>query len=145
MPNHAWSVLCEKVIVDKETNNVSLISCREQVTSPVLPVHVANVSIATLWYKDDQSATHNEDFRLALNLIAPDDSVKELGSIKVDMKNPRQRVNFYFDVLPFQQAGTYYFTLSKSEDASGERWSEVSRLPFVVIYSPPETKIARGS
>jgi hypothetical protein len=138
MIRHAWSVLCEKVLTDRDTNNVSL-DVLEQLSvagapppsgeRPLLPVRIELVS---LWYRAEAGESSALSGEAVLRLLSPvGDELADLA-MKVDLgTRPRARTRALLPGIPFTGPGQYLFTVS----LAGE---EVARLPLQVGMQPSQ-------
>lgn len=136
MIRHAWSVVCEKVIIDQTTNNVSLDVLEQMNLEGVVSLPLGQgflvptrVEVVSLWYRDPSGGPDNG--RARVRLIAPGDE-KELGLIEyaLDLSvHERARTRGSLPAFPLVGSGTYYFLTEQKVD---EKWNEVARIPLQV-------------
>lgn len=132
MPRHLWSLLCQNVITDGPTNQVSYINAVEEYAVPRLPYRGMPVTLATLWARTNDEP--NLAFRL--RVLAPDG--KELVTHSFGPQpwtTPRWRINVGLAGYPIEVAGEYNIVV---EAKDGQKWREVSRLPIIVRLGKPE-------
>lgn len=134
MIRHAWTVLCDKVIIDRDSNNVSLdvveqlnVSLPEQPDGAIaIP---CRLRLATLWFRDDASDV--ERSRARVRVLGPDGN--ELGrfetAIEFAPKTRRLRSFASLDVLPVSSSGVFEFV---TEIYVKGTWSERARVPLQV-------------
>lgn len=126
MFKHVWSVLCERVSVDQNTNLVSHLTCVEGVDTVQLPFLLPVLTYASRWYKDDDS---EKSLKAKLVLVAPDSSETTLaeGELKTSLRN--QRLNIFFAGLTISQNGIYKFKLLQENEG---HYLIVHEMPFGV-------------
>jgi len=137
MINHAWTVICEKSIIDRDTNNVSL-DVLEQVNfkMPLLPKEIEGiiiplrVEIVSLWYCEREEKGTKGTGRLRIETP----NKKEVANVKIDIdftSSCRHRTRNRLDGLPVPKETSGYFNFI-IEIKSGDHWREVSRVPLEV-------------
>jgi hypothetical protein len=141
---HAWTVVCDKTIIDRETNNISLDSA-EQLNVELLPptgdapgvMLAARISIASLWYRSpvDQPAKANHRMRV----IAPNQETVGQTDAVVDLtEHTRTRTISKLPALPVPKAafggGWYYFVIEL--ETNGE-WRQVAKVPLEFQIGTP--------
>ncbi len=148
---HIWTVLCQKSIIDQESNNISMIDVVEQLsvmtektgekpsqtsddlalgaTPAVIPFRL---EVVTLWTRDSIDLAESQLSRM--KIVSP--SGKELFSAErsVDLtKHVRSRGRQISIGFPFlaSEEGVYCFIIEKW-DAQKEDFVEVSNVPLQV-------------
>lgn len=139
MIQHAWSVLCERAITDKDTNNISLIYCIEQITTIRLPLQFPQITFSTLWYKTDQKDTNPYDLSLKFFVEKPNQEKELIGETRAKIEKPRHRFNFSIGGFLFSHEGTYLFSVEYNLENQG--WKKTNQIPLQVIYQPPQSEI----
>jgi hypothetical protein len=138
MIHHAWTVLCDRVIIDKDTNNVSLDVIEQlEITvegsaPPVIMVPV-NLHVVTMWYRDDDKP---EAGKARAHISYPDGSVMGGADLELPLDGLRLRTLSHIPALPVKGSGVHFFTLEMSVD---ESWKEVARVPLQIIITRPPT------
>ena len=136
---HIWSVACSHAVVDRDSNNVSLLNVIEQLRiqeaprpDAVLPIQL---DVMTLWAREDPEVPETGNSRL--KFVSP--AGKTLGTFEavVDLSShERSRAKLTFQGLPLRNSGIYKFRIEqKSEGAT--RWRKVSEIPLSVLFSEP--------
>ena len=136
MSRHAWTVVCEKSIVDQDTHNVSL-DVLEQLTATVvtppeeepgvlLPLRIEVVS---LWCRDQIEIP--ERGRGRIKLVAPPGDAVGRFDFDIDLtENIRCRTRGRLPGLPVPSGSTGVFTFVVEMLDKDEEWSEVARIPL---------------
>lgn len=149
MANHIWTIICDRVIVDSGSNEVSLIGVTERVAisgtlaedvrEPNVPF---NKTIVSYWEREDRDVPES-DFVVQISLRTPNGVSDEKMSrtFALDLsKSIRCRILITVGVIGFKGNGTYYFEIKRPvEDGASVL---VTRIPldFDVSYTvEPET------
>jgi hypothetical protein len=126
-----WTVLCERISIDRETNLVSYLTCIEDITTARLPAIHPRISIGSLWQTD---APGRDVLRFKVVLVSPEGEEKTLlESEDYVLEMERHRANINLFGIAFEQAGTYGFKLMYKQK---EKWSTAAEIPLKVIYRP---------
>ena len=137
-----WALLCENVITNQQTNNVSLIEVVDQLTVPAPPPgNVAkqdekfdtflNMRLVVLWARSDRDVPERGQARV--RIIAPDGKEAQSTEHQVDLSEvPRSRaigriVGFPF---PLTDEGEHLFRVEKR--TSDSSWRKEFELPLWV-------------
>lgn len=122
---HVLSILCERAIIDKETNLVSYLTAIEEVEVRSLPFRIPFLAFASLWRSEGESPASIE---LKLTMINPDKSAQEVfSSYKLQSTARMHRTNMILNGYEFEQSGTYALRL---ERRNGGGWELVTEIPF---------------
>jgi hypothetical protein len=132
---HAWSVLCDRAFIDRDTNNVS-VDAIEQLNFPLpeIPKGARGlllpypVELVSLWYRlpTDKPAKQ----RARLRLEDPQHQGVGLSEMEVDLTTAtRHRTRVRMPLVPVTGPGVYYFVV---EQERGDGWKEVARVPLEV-------------
>jgi hypothetical protein len=146
---HAWTVLCDKSTIDRDTNNITLNTIEQLVVQlPPFPEGAKGFIInypfelVTLWYRGD--ITKPIGGRARIRGISANDEEFSVQEVDIDLKSKsRLRTRIRFLSIPVSSSGVYQFIVEKQ---SGDKWEEVARVPFqieikelkVPIMSRPE-------
>ena len=137
-----WALLCETTIVDRDTNNVSLINVVDEITVPASPpqgprgpaietVVDLDLRMAILWARSSSDVPETGEARI--RVIAPDDRISVSSEVEVDLSHSqRMRAVGHLLESPFPswQEGQYLFKIeSKTADLG---WQEMFELPLWV-------------
>lgn len=137
MARHIWSVLCERVLHDADTQRVSLIDVAEEVgIGGPLP--------------QEENAGVRVDLYLVSYWLREDEGVPELGKVRVDVCGPsgapplegveldvdlreQSRIQSVgrIDVIPLSGAGNYGFRVNHQPKA-GSPWTVVADVPLMI-------------
>lgn len=135
MIEHIWTVLCSRAIVDRRSNNVSLIHVVDQFTlevpkeAPERVVVPVELTVASLWRREDDEAPVASDGRLYIQF--PNGERIQAQEFEIDLSEHSRTRNFVeMNGLPVQRSGVYRFVVERERD--GE-WIEISRTPLQVI------------
>ncbi len=147
MVRHAWSVLCDRTIIDSTTGKVSLIDCVDQLW--VLDESYAShgekegsgaetkLTIATLWFRSD--GEEGEVLQTQVSIQPPSGKAVPASSLDPEVRFPRgilrTRVFTNVPVVPLRGPGHYQFLL-RLKQPSG-RWKTYARLPLLVNFGKP--------
>lgn len=127
MIKHIWSILCERISIDKKTNLLSYLTCVEEFTVTQLPVSSPILAFGTLWQTDSPS---QEKLIFKLILIMPDGSEKVLFESKdFVFEKERHRTNVILNGLTFDQTGTHIFKMQKKQK---NEWETVAEIPMKI-------------
>ena len=136
MIKHAWSVLCERAVTDKETNNVTL-SVMEQATFQysamgakpgeriLVPISGRFVS---LWYRDEKDRVDSVKARIRIT----DNKGNTFGQAEgtVNFKGrPRARITTIFNTIPVSQK-EHQRIVFVVEYFNKRKWKKVAEVPF---------------
>ena len=157
-----WALLCEKAIIDRETNNASFINVVEEIIVPasppqmtpgseIEPIVVLDLHMAILWARSNPVVRESGEARV--RLIAPDETASIFAELIVDLtESQRLRGIGHLVESPFPvlQEGQFLFKVeAKTADLD---WQEMFELPLWVKvqtddppYDPnPQTSVADG-
>jgi hypothetical protein len=141
MIRHIWTVYCERVIIDKRTNNLSLLTLEQirfapvQSTQPeekiVLPVRGTLVS---LWYKD----ISDKNVSLTYRIRVTDTEGSEIGNKENTITfNEYHRMRTFSDIpyilLKADRAGYVNFLVDMKKKS---KWVNVANVPLQIIIDP---------
>ncbi len=133
-----WIVGCRRVVIDGDSNNLSLFDVIEQITIPApaacvqLPVTIPmEMTTVGLWERDE----NDPDYEGAIVLIGPDGHEISRGEQALTFEGKsRLRTRTGFAGFPLTGPGRY-FIVSMSRPAGTEQWAEQCRTPITIIYS----------
>jgi len=142
MIKHAWSLLCRKTIIDKETNNLSIIDILEQVqvnasvpSNAVFPVKVPiSYELVSMWTREH--ASDETKAEIEIKITGPDGIVgtthsKELV-FPVSIQRMRSRIRI--SGIEITNSGVYEFTVGIKEEKS-HSFTTVATIPLSVILN----------
>lgn len=144
MIEHAWTVVCDKQIIDRDSNNVSL-DAVEQLGIPDLQIPDGgavlvpySLWVVSLWYRRDPSVGERATGRIVLE--APDR--RDVGRFDVDVNlenHERARTRAQMQGFPVAAFGRYFFRVELQHE--GE-WQTVARIPYTVVQVEPPPQAA---
>ena len=137
MINHVWTVICQRSIIDKETNNISLDVLEqlkikippppEKAEGIIFPIKIESVS---LWCRG--RGEEKIKGRGQLKIEGPNNKVVGNAMIDIDlMSSHRSRTRVRLEGLPIPKGASGFFhfvVLLESEN----KWIEVARVPLEV-------------
>lgn len=136
---HIWSIVCQKGLVDRETNLLSVIDIFEQLTLPINDstpfngkdiVSVGfNYEVVTFWKRISGDKPIQGD--VLIKIFSPNG--KELANFPIKFEFPTNMKNFRakirMNILPVVDSGTYKFVVMQKEKND---YKTVAELPFEV-------------
>lgn len=139
MIKHAWTVLCRRSSIDKDSNNISISDVLERLQVNVKPELVegkdaftlpVEYEIVSLLYRDSKGK--EEEVSLRVEFRDPEDKnlSKTDFNIIVKPEHLRMRNRSRIKGLILNETGTYTFLLSVKQGNS--KYKEVARIPLEV-------------
>lgn len=161
MIKHIWSVLCQKSLIDSETNNLTLVDVLEELSINVSlpPVNLSGsgtptmgridvpigYEIVSLWVRD--SAKTKETVNLRIELIDPNgkEVSKQDHSVVMNENLLRYRTRLKIVGLGITTPGNYTF-LVKIKEEDKENYRTVAELPLdiKIVKNNPNIKPTVG-
>ena len=142
MAKHVWSVLCRRAILDKSTNNVSLIDSLENIEFvPTKPLQEGRWSIfafettlVSFLVRSDDNVP--EQPKIRVQLVAPDGkaSGQEVIATVNLSEHTRARNFFQFQTMGFWSSGTHNFVVSL--ELENEGWEAFAEVPVIILQKP---------
>jgi hypothetical protein len=127
MIQHIWSILCERISTDHDTNLVSYLTCIEEITVNQLPFAIPLLALGSLWQTDRPS---KDVLKERLILVSPEGSEKTLIEPEdCIFEKERHRINIILNGIPFDKFGKYIF---KVQIKAKEEWKTVAEIPLKV-------------
>lgn len=141
MIDHAWSVLCSNSIIDRESNNISLIDILEQWNLPPdseFPVVIGNPFVlVTMWSRANLS--HGVKGRAKISIRNPNDETKDMPEYEIGLENHgRFRHRSGFQGFQLISEGKYVFDVFLLHDGEEEISQVVASVPLEVRLTDPE-------
>jgi len=142
MIQHMWTIPCRVAIIDRTTNNVSLIDIVEEVTvappDAELAAGVPRVpilfDIMTLWRRENPDQPETGFSKMSL--LSPQGAVLVEAETDVDLRTfKRCRATTKLVGIPVAGPGIYHLRLERRADTSMP-WEEVARVPLDVSVEP---------
>jgi hypothetical protein len=139
MVEHVWSVLCAKALIDRDSNQVSLLQSIEKVTvnlpgpfpdAPPKPLVPFPVDLVSYWIRSDPDKP--ELAQCLVTLTAPDGDIVTTTEGPVDlMEFVTLRAVVKSESLPLKSPGYFHFNVFVRATEVGD-WMRVARVPFEV-------------
>ncbi len=128
MIRHIWSVLCERSIVDKETNRISHFMCYESILVDKLPGILPLLTISTYWLNDSKDPSNS---KFKLTVVYPDGTKETPVQGEIPELAPFAGHRTILTVTGFKikHVGTYIFQIFQH---IGKRYKKVAELPLIV-------------
>jgi hypothetical protein len=135
MIKHIWSILCERISIDQETNLVSYLTCVEEITANKLPAVHPLFAMGSIWHTD---CPGEDMLKIRLVCISPDGTRRDLIETKeFKLDKERHRTNLILNGISFDQAGKYMFRL---ESKSEKGWKTETEIPIKISVKAKEPK-----
>jgi hypothetical protein len=138
MINHIWTIICEKSIIDQETNNISLYNVLEQITI-TRPADIAEErpgiipikhEVVTLWMREQIDQPIRAMARMKLE--SQSGQVWPANEFEVDLsEHVRMRTILRSDQLLFDTPGIYHFQIEIQKP--DEHWENVGKIPLQIV------------
>lgn len=138
MFRHVWSVLCERISTDKNTNLVSFLSCVENINVRKLPVNMRNLSLGMRWVKEGEK---EELLKLSISLIRPDATEELLFKGEQKIEKYGFRCNLILNGMPIKEIGTHTFKIQMYSD---NKWTTVQEIPLTVSVKTTTKTIGKS-
>ena len=148
MIDHVWTVVCSHAIIDRDSNNVSLLDVIEQLNIGEEPhpegCIALSFDIVTLWARADPDVPARGHGRVTF--LSPSGTVND-GPFEfvVDVfEHSRNRTRGRFQLLHISESGRYTFRVElRGEDET--EWCQVAAIPIEINFpSSDETEQAAG-
>lgn len=125
MATHVWSVICQRVIIDRESNAVSYIDVIEGFRAAEFPVSLPPMSVSTLWLRDEPSEALDVRIRVIGPSKKPVFSFEPSEPIKLTKK--RHRLNIILGGIEAEEPGEYRIHVERK---SNGRWKKEAIVPI---------------
>jgi hypothetical protein len=150
---HVWTVLCQKTLLDTQTNVVSLVDVLEKITLAHADVEEGlakaqseagkglvfpmSMHLVTWWTRSDY--TKPEELDIRVSILAPSGERLFVQEVPIDLTASRaQRMTLRFQQFRITQSeGVYWFVIEKTKVSKGKgaRWSTAAKLPLEVTLA----------
>ena len=129
-----YAILCNDVIVDRESGAASFIKAFEHGTVRQLPAQVPPFFLGTLWELDPAS---KDEFAISMEVGSPSGKKQSLGSNQVKPTGAAlHKINFQLPGLKVEEEGRHTITVSLT--AKGRKPQAMAELPLYVILRPAQ-------
>lgn len=149
MAEHVWSILCDRSVIDKSSNQVSLLNVVESLnlfvdqeeldklrqldpSSDEAPSFRRRMHFVTWWVRSDLDAPETVPIRIVV--ISPGSTRSGTAPATVGLSEKSSyRIQIVIDGLKFLDQGRYWFAVEQKVGA--EEWCEVARVPLTVAVT----------
>jgi hypothetical protein len=147
---HIWTVLCQKSVIDNETNLISLIDCLEELnltmdmdkepgnTSEKIVIPL-NFQVASFWLIEDKNLKKLE---IKIELNDPENNkINEINNVfelKEDYLRYRTRINV--QGMPITKSGRYLFKIYQIEQGGISKCVSEVPLDVKIDYKLPNLR-----
>lgn len=139
MIRHMWSVLCERVVIDRDTGSVSIQTCMNDISAKEFPFTIPFLQVGNAWWNDSEKPSG--ELSATLRILEPEGKqmAESKGTLKPLPSGGYQFLNINAAGFRGEVPGTYLFLISFREGT--KRLKEVARLPLRV----QEVKDTKGT
>ena len=155
MARHLWSVLCDQSVVDKDDNQVSLISVTERLTFHQTPEEYeqldealqeaqgqdkgvlvpVNLHLVSMWIRSDPEVS--ESVPLRYRVTASDGWRFPDVEGEIDLQSSDGfRARWKLTTFLFRGFGRYWISI---QHKPGKAWQTAARIPLEVVKGSPRT------
>ena len=122
MIENLYNILCQQVIVDKDTELPSYIKCFDGVSHVKVPAKIPLLSLCTTWLVSPEK---NKEilFKMRLLLKRPGKKKEVLFDVpeRVIKKIREDKINFQLNGMPIKSFGEYLFIVEYKDNA---KWKQ---------------------
>jgi len=144
MIDHVWTVLCSHAVIDRDSNNVSLLDVVEQINIEEEPSPEGGITfpldLMTLWARADLDRPARRRGRVTF--VSPSGTTNDgPWEFEVDLsEHPRNRTKGSIRALHVSESGRHVFQV-ELQGENGTEWHQVAAIPLEINFPPPnETK-----
>lgn len=135
---NAWSIICEKSVIDAQSNLLSLFNCVEEVEIKIDKTKIVknskliapiNLQLISLWMINNY--VKENLFIIKIELVDPEGAILSefSNTLKSQPGNKRLRSINNIQGMPVTKSGRYYFRISRQR---GDKFDMVSELALDV-------------
>lgn len=125
-----WTITCDRIIIDRETNQVTYVDSIEDIAVASFPAPVF-FTVGIVWLREQPE----ERIRMRVSVLAPDGAA--LFQKAGDLDHPtamRHRLNLPLIIMT-QNAGFHFVMV---EQFVNDEWREECRIPLTVTQQEQE-------
>lgn len=126
------TIVCQRIIIDKETNTCSYIDAIEDLGLPTMPFPFPVVSVGTVWERESDG----DMITCRLHLLDPNE--KQIASMvppKQKFQGRRHRINFRLGGAQINAPGCYRIRVQQKK---GGKWQTESAQPIDISLASPQ-------
>lgn len=134
MPKLVWALLCQRLIIDQQTNLVSYVDAFDGVALPYFPLPAPILTVATVWKREEEAA-------LEMRVAVYDPHGRRLMDAQADplrFEPHHRRGRMHVVVGGFEIAGPGSYGFGIETRREGE-WVEVHRVVLDIERAPQGT------
>lgn len=130
MPKLIYALMCNDLIIDKDSSSTSFIRTIEHAVVPEFPTVLPPVFFASLW---DLDGNDGKPFTVSLNLATPNGETTLLGIQEITPGTTMlHKMNFQLPGLKVEGEGKHIVSVAiKSDDG----WDTQAELPIFVFQT----------
>ena len=137
-----WNILCTQAVIDKDSNNISLLNVIERITIQARPtpggIFPYRMDLASFWTRDNPKVPEKEGVS-RISLKSPSDNTLGSWEIGVNLsRHSNSRSKLQLLTLPIGEAGIYKFMVEYRASKRG-RWKKAGEVPLEIIFNPPDS------
>lgn len=140
MISHVWTVVCSRSVIDRDSNNFSLLNTLERVTIHSVPMPETVIpmrfDVVTWWTRTIPDQPGRGRIRLQLRL--PSGTAFSSHEAAIDLsENEGHRHRVKCSTFPIAEAGRHLFVVELMNEGEDE-WTQVASVPLRIQFKPPE-------
>jgi len=143
---HLWSIICSYSVIDRDTNNISLVNLIDTLSVTVEPTkkqeeekkgrgwYLVPITLQLISFFRKKTRDRDVSFDTQINIINPDGKiigVSITGTLAFPQKLVNLRARYIISGFPVDKGGTYHVQLRVRETAAKD-FVEVARVPIDV-------------
>ena len=135
---------CERVVVDQDTNQISVLSILQDLNVAVFPgATIPEKALAPMFWSsfslwESEDSDHGVSFDFKTSLESPSGQILTHQEITTsEVTKPAVRVITKFSGFPISEQGSYHVLQSIRKNPDGE-WEQVSTFRITVKHVPTE-------
>lgn len=145
MAKHQWSIVCDQAIVDRFTNNLTIVNIIEQVSLTIQrtgkaseatssPVVLVDFKVVSLWHRSEPSV--EEDGKARIRLLSP--SGKPLApdsELRIELTGDKLRTRNILNCrgIPIRETGEHQVQIQQLQ--KNGRWKTDATIPIIVTIN----------
>jgi hypothetical protein len=161
MAEHVWTVLCQKTVMDADSNLLGMLDVFDKLIlnptpeSPDIQAKLdeahkegnkgiafpARIRIVSQWVRSDMSKPEDSSYRLAFVDPLGERLLEQIISLELST-NKAQRITIRSEGLMITELGSYCFVVERPKQTEGggpPQWAPVAKVPLeVVIAATPK-------
>ena len=137
MIEHAWSLLCQATIIDKDTNLISIINVIEAIKIAETPSEEktlnAPIQFVSVWSRTNLGKTHKGESLYAF--YSPSGELIKEVEHPVDLKKyERMRTRVSLGDMKLPDGSGKYEVKVKYRNNKDDEWRDVASIPLKIVF-----------